>query len=141
MKTLVLLCAIISSFTLQAQKLAIADVPQPVLAAFKKSNPTIANPEWYKTDKKFQVRFKANQGEKMLTYTDSGTLVVHDYRVAIATLPSNVKVHLDKFYAGKTVDKVLKMTDKNGTVTYLVGITGADLFFDSKGYYLKSVKR
>jgi hypothetical protein len=144
MKNFILLFALASfAAPLWAQKLAATDVPQAVIAAFKKSNPTVSNPEWDKDKSNFRARYIVDKKPRSITYSSSGTLIVHDSKVAIATLPPGVKVYLDKNFPGHAddVNKVLKMTKKDGTVTYDVEIDGNDLIFDSKGTYIRTMKK
>lgn len=128
---------------LHAQKLATTEVPDAVIAAFKTANPNITNPQWVKEKSGYQARYIVNKKTRTVSYTNSGTMVVHDSKVAIATLPAAVKVYLEKNYPGHAdnINKVLKMTKPDGTVNYDVEINGTDIFFDAKGNYLKSTKK
>lgn len=141
MKKMIILLLLMGFNTVNSQKLLANEVPQAVIAAFKKSNPVVSNPEWNKNKTHYQVRYMADKRQRVLTYTDSGTLVVLDGKVAIATLPPGVKTYLDKNYPDRSVDKVLKMTKSDGVVNYNVEVNNTDLFFDAKGNYLKSVKK
>lgn len=124
------------------QKLVMTDVPQEVLSAFKKSNPACSTSEWNMDNTNYQVKYCAgDKRTRIQTYTKSGTLIVHDPKVAIATLPPGVKVYLDKNHPGLTVDKVIKMTRADGVVNYDVEVNGTDLIFDSKGNHLQSLHK
>lgn len=140
--TLLFVLAILSAH-LNAQKLATNEVPKAVISAFKKANPTISNPEWKKEKSCYQAKYMVDKKPRTVTYTNSGTIVVHDSKVAIANLPSGVKTYLDKNYPSHSdeVNKVLKMTKPDGTVNYDVEISGTDLIFDAKGNYLKTAKK
>ena len=126
-----------------AQKLATSEIPEAVISAFKAANPNITNAEWNKEKSGYKVRYIANKRPCTVCYTNSGTRVVHDSKVAIATLPPGVKTYLDKNFPGNAekINKVLKMTKPDGTVNYDVEMSGTDYIFDAKGSYLKSVKK
>jgi len=144
MKKIILLSIMFNLFfTVQAQKLAASEVPQAVIAAFRKSNPTVSNPEWKMDKSNYQARYVFDKRQRLVTYSKTGTPVVHDSKVAIAALPPGVKVYLDKNFPGHSdeLDKVIKITKPDGVVNYDIEIDGKDLIFDDKGKYLKTLKK
>lgn len=137
-KMLLNLCFLLFSFAVWAQKLKAIEVPLAVISAFNIANPAVLNPEWYKEDSKFKVKFIVDKRPRTATYSESGTLVVHDAKVALTLIPSAIKAYLDKNYSGKNIDKVLKMTAANGKTSYLISIDGGDLIFDANGRFVKA---
>jgi len=129
------------TFATHAQPLADADVPPAVYSAFKKANPNGQNPVWNRDKTHYQVKYIADKKPRTQTYSQSGTVVVHDAKVALSLLPPAVKTYVDKNYAGQSVDKVLKITKDDKSVNYNLEINGTDLFFDAKGNFLRSVKK
>jgi hypothetical protein len=140
-KIIYLLAMFVFTLTTLAQPLASADVPLAVHSAFKKANPAGQNAVWNRDKTHYQVKYIADKKPRTQTYTKSGTLVVHDAKVALTLLPPAVKTYIDKNYAGQSIDKVLKMTKPDGSVNYNLEINGTDLFFDAKGNYLRSAKK
>lgn len=136
-----LLVLLVMATNVRAQKLEIRDVPLAVRMAFKSANPTVVNPEWRKEKTNYSAKCTVNKTPRTYTYTKTGTLIVHDGKVAIATLPAGVKQYLDKNYPNAAVDKVLKITKPDGTVTYNVEVSNTDLFFDANGKFIKSLKQ
>lgn len=142
MKNITLLMLLfVCMFESRAQKLEIRDVPLAVRMAFKTANPSVVNPEWRKDKCNYQAKCTVNKRPQTYTYTKTGTMIVHDGKVAVAILPPGIKEYLDKNYPGAPVDKVLKMTKPDGIVNYNIEVSNTDLFFDSNGKYLKSLKR
>lgn len=140
-KITLLIVLFVGMLNAHAQKLEITDVPLAVRMAFKASNPAAVNPEWRKDKTNYQAKYTLDKKPRTYTYTKTGTRIVQDGKVAVSILPSGIKEYLDKNYPDASIDKVLKITKADGSVSYNVEVNQTDLFFDVNGKYLKSLKR
>ena len=140
-KKLILFIAIACFFTqVHAQKMDVNDVPVTVTDAFKKAYPTISDVDWSQDGNNYAVNYDENKLGKSVTWATSGDLIGTNEEIVISALPITVMVYVKKNYNEEVVKDASKNTHAQGTVTYETGITGMDLFFDSKGNFLKSVE-
>jgi hypothetical protein len=61
--------------------------------------------------------------------------------ITAAELPKAAQDYINKAYAGKKVEKAMKITDSKGTVTYKADIAGMVLHFDNAGKFLGEAKK
>lgn len=142
MKRLILLIAIAGFFTqTQAQKLEVKDVPVAVTSAFTESHESIVNIDWSKEGNNYVAEYNADNAKTSVTYDASGVLTKTQVEILVSALPFPVMEYLKKNDKEEEVKEASKITDANGTVTYETKVKGMDLIFDSRGNFIKSVKK
>lgn len=141
MKKFILLIAISSlSVQVHAQKMNVKDVPVTVTDAFVKAYPRIQDVNWSKDGNNYAVNYSENKLGRSVTWDASGGLIGTDEEIIVSGLPISAMVYVKKNYNEEIVKDASKYTDAQGIVTYETGIKGMDLFFNSEGKFLKSVK-
>lgn len=141
MKKFILIIAMIGFFVqTQAQELKVADVPVTVTDAFTLANPTIKDADWSKVGNNYAAEYDVNQLEKSITYDPAGVLVGMNEEIKVTALPAPVMAYVQKDNKEAKVMGAHKNTDAIGTVTYEAETVGNNLFFDSNGIFVKSVK-
>lgn len=125
------------SFT---QKLKQQDVPAPVLSAFKKMYPAVNSIHWDKENKNYEAGFVLNKKAHTVVLDATGNMVETEVEIERDQLPKDILAYVQKYYAGKSVKEIAKITDAKNNITYEVEINGTDLLFDSNGIFLKKAK-
>jgi hypothetical protein len=139
MKKFILIIAMTGFFIQShAQQLKLTDVPVTVTDAFTLENPTIKDADWSKVGNNYAAAFDVNQLEKSITYDPAGVLVGMNEEIIVSALPAPVMVYVQKNDEEAKVVGAHKNTDAIGTVTYEAKTVGNNLFFDSKGAFVKS---
>jgi hypothetical protein len=144
MKKLILFLAIAGIFTYanaqKTQKLTTKDVPTAVAIAFSNAYPTIKDVEWSKNGNNFVAEYDLGKTDRFVTYDVTGILIDTRMKIASSALPISVMQYVKKNYDEDEVKKSCEITDATGIVTYKTRVKGTDLYFDSKGNFIKSVK-
>jgi len=139
MKKILILFALTGFFVnAQAQDLKSTDVPVSVMDSFNLDYPAITDVDWNKDGNNFSAGFEENKLGRTITYAASGKRVGIDEQIVLTAVPYSVTAYVRKNHEGNEMDSASKLTSADGTVTYKTKMAGKDLFFDSKGTYLKS---
>jgi hypothetical protein len=139
MKKILLLIALAGFFiNAQGQQMKSTEVPGSVRDSFNVNYAAMQNVEWKKDGNNFSAAFKQNKLGRTVTYSATGNRIGMDEQIATTAVPNSVSSYLKENYAGKDMGSASKMTGADGAVTYKTNMDGKDLYFDSKGKYLKS---
>ena len=131
----------------QAQELLANEVPPSPVDAPDNASSSVKNIEW----------------NSFASYDASGKLTQTEVKIVVSALPDPVIEYLKKNYEGGGVKETsamanayscppggmhcwlmkeaFRITDANGTVTYKVEVNGMELTFDSKGNFIKFIKK
>ncbi len=141
MKKILFLIALTGFFVnAQGQGLKSTDVPVSVMDSFNINYPEMQDVEWNQDGINYSAGFEENQLGRTITYAASGKLVGVDEQIVLSAVPNSVTAYVLKNYEGNEMDSASKVTGADGTVTYKTKMEGKDLFFDSRGNFMKSVE-
>ena len=121
----------------QAQNLRPIDIPFAVTAAFHQAYPSISAFAWNKVGNNFEAEYKVDTLNRSVTYTSSGILFETNREILEAALPDPVMKYMNENYKDNKVNVTSEITDANGIVTYKTKTKEMELFFDSKGNFVK----
>jgi|SRR4051812_25502587 hypothetical protein len=141
MKKIILIVSItvIGSFSLRAQKLAEAKVPEPVRTSFKTAHPA-ANPVWEKEEGDFEASFSEGGKEMSCVLNNKGIILETETEMIPGDLPKTVLTYLDQHYKGKKIQEAAKIVKKGGAVNYEAKVNNKELMFGADGHYIKQTK-
>jgi hypothetical protein len=138
MKTMIfMLVVVLQALTASAQKNGTAEVPQPVLQAFKKMYPLVKNAKWEKEKSGYEACFKQDSKEQSVVFNANGQVLETEVEITYEELPQNMRTYLEQHYKRLQVKETAKITDAKGVVTYEAEVKGWDLLFDAGGKLLK----
>ncbi len=141
MQKLLFLCLLLTGIyrVASAQTLTDKEIPAKVKKIFHSNYPAAKDPQWYKEDKNFEVKFLQTKVEYTILYDKEGNMLQTELGLGPEKLPTEAKNYLKKNYAGKKVDDVSKVTNGKGVTTYRVYIDDKELLFDALGKFEKEV--
>lgn len=141
MKNLILLFLMIIFFApVIAQKLTPKEIPPVVMTEFRKTHPFIKIVDWNKADKNFGASYNRDRKDFSIIYDSSGKFIKTQEEISLNMSPLAVSDYMKENHKRHKVKKVFKISDINDNITYLLKIKHLDLTFDSKGYFIKSIK-
>lgn len=142
MKKIILALAIAGFFTkVQAQKLMTKNVPLAVTNAFSKAYPEIKDVEWSKDGINFEAEYDHDKVDRSVTFNAAGDILESEVKIKASELPAGVMEYVKKTYDEDEVREAARITDAKGLVTYEAEVKGNDLIFDSKGNFIKAIKK
>lgn len=124
-----------------SQKMQDKDIPGVVKTSLKKRYPAASSVKWDKEDGNYEASFEMNKHDGSALLDTKGNIIETEEEIAVAKLPSAVAPYVKAHYAGKKIEEASIITDAQGVVTYEAEIKGMDLIFNSKGEFLKEVKK
>ncbi len=124
-----------------AQKLDAAKVPAAAKAGFAKAFPKATAVKWEMEDKDYEVGFKQDGKEMTAVLDAQGALKETETDIKASELPKAVTDYLAAHYKGAKIKEAAIIKAANGQVTYEAEIAGKDVIFDSKGAFVKEVKK
>lgn len=135
MKTIfgILLIAGGMATAVHAQKLNVAKVPAPVIAAFTKLHAG-TKVKWEMEKQDYEAGFTLNGKETSEVYSAKGVLLETETAIKPTELPAAVLAKLK----GAKIAEAAKITKANGTIYYEAEVKGKDLLFDANGNPVKS---
>lgn len=140
-KILVLLAAIITTLSIQAQQLKESEVPANLKEAFKKNHRDAKKIKWEKEkDGNFEATYEQEEKEQSVLLNKDGIVLETEVEIAITELPVSAKDYVAKNYKEAKIKEAAKITDAKGLVTYEAEIKGMDVIFDSHGKFIKELK-
>jgi hypothetical protein len=96
--------------------------------------------DWSKDRNNYEAKSIAKKREKFVTYDESGNFIEVEMAMEVSALPASVIKYVKKNYKEDEVKEASEIIEANGTVTYKAELKGLDLFFNSKGNFVKSIK-
>lgn len=123
-------------FSLNAQKLAVKNVPANVITSFQKLYPGITF-SWEKENDKFEANFKKKSKTMSALFLSDGKLVETEVDIKPEALPAVVLNYISHNYKGIKVKEAAIITKASGEINYEAEIKGKDLIFDNKGNLIK----
>ncbi len=114
--------AVIFSFNLaNAQKLAPAQLPAPVLGAFNKNHPKAMDVEWKLRGTQYKVEFETGLlfRDHEVWYDADGKELRHEEEISASDLPEEVAKAIAADFPGFRTDDVERIT-MEGMVSYVV---------------------
>jgi acyl-CoA synthetase (AMP-forming)/AMP-acid ligase II len=141
MKKLMILLAFAGFFMqTQAQKLMEKEVPTAVTAAFYKAHPTLKDVDWSRDKEYYVAKYEIEKADIWTYYDAAGKVLKAKMAIVAGALPAPIMEYVKKTYKEDEVKDAYKITDSEGVVTYEAKVKDMNLFFNSKGDFIKSVK-
>lgn len=110
-------------FTLQAQEIKKADVPEAVKAAFAKDYKGATDIEWKKDNENFRVSFDMGRVDHKATYNATGATLSFQKEIASSALPAIIAKNIKTKYPNSKIDDV-EWKNTAGKITYKVDLDG-----------------
>lgn len=113
--------ATLSFSTVNAQKLAPAQVPAPVMAAFNQAFPKAMDVEWKMRGTQYKVEFETGLlfRDHEVWYDANGKELRHEEEISASDLPEAVVNAINAEFPGYRTDDVERITQE-GAVSYVV---------------------
>jgi hypothetical protein len=138
--TLLVVAAAAGIYTVSAQTIAAAKVPQAVKSAFMKAFPTVAKVKWEKEKGNYEAGFMHQKQEMSAVFTAAGSMLESETEINTTALPAAVPAYIKEHYKGKTIKEAAKITKTGGEVNYEAEVDGKDLIFNSSGKFIEIAK-
>jgi uncharacterized membrane protein YkoI len=140
-KSVYIIAILVLAGAVNAQKIKEADVPKPVMDAFKNKYATGAK-EWEKEkDGTFEAEFKLNGKETSASFRSDGTFVESEEEIKLDELPEVIKDNVSKNYSDFKIEEASKISTAEGKTMYEVEIKKGkeeyDVIYDSAGNFIK----
>jgi len=144
MKNIILafvLCLAVNVVTL-AQKIKMANLPEPIKAAFKVKFPAATGVKWEKeNDKEFEAEFKLGKVEHSAKFDATGNWIETETEIEKSDLPVSALEYIAKNYTGYHIDEAEKVEHSTKGNLFEVevekGESEMELIFDSTGKFLE----
>ncbi|MDE3249591.1 MAG: PepSY-like domain-containing protein [Bacteroidota bacterium] len=117
-----------------------AQAPAAVKSAFQQQFNTARQVRWTKEKNDFEASFVLNGKKLSAVYDAQGTWKASEEAQPLSMLPAPAKQYLAKNYPGSRVTETAKISLRDGHTEYEAEAAGYDIFFDSKGNFLRAEK-
>jgi hypothetical protein len=141
-KSVYIIATLLLAGAMNAQKIKDADVPKPVMDAFKKQYPGTNAKEWEKEkDGEYEAEFKMNNKEMSASYKADGTFIESEQEIKLDDLPQAIKNSISKSYPDFKIEEACRITSADGKTMYEAEIEKGkeefDVIYDSAGNFIK----
>jgi hypothetical protein len=117
-----------------------AQPPAAVKSAFQEQFNAARHVSWSKEKNDFEASFVLNGKKLSAVYDASGQWKASEEAQPLSMLPAAAKQYLAKNYPGSRVTECAKIRLHDDLIEYEAEAGGFDIFFDSKGNFLRSEK-
>ncbi|TKB97587.1 PepSY-like domain-containing protein [Pedobacter cryophilus] len=138
-KTTLIIFGLLTTTGLLAQTKPNKNIPAVVQNAFTKQYPTVKSVKWDKEETDFEASFDLNGLDNSALFDAKGNLL--ETETEIKELPKEILAYIKAKYPNQKITESAKITNAKGQVSYEAEIKGKDLIFDSKGAFLKEIKK
>jgi hypothetical protein len=126
------------SFSVPAQDVKRAEVPQAVKNALSQKYPGATNVAWEKEKGNFEANWGGRSKEdNSVLFTPDGKFVEMVVAIKVSDLPAGAMNYIKGHYPGSRITEAGKVTDAQGKTSYEAEVKGKDLLFDRNGNFIK----
>jgi hypothetical protein len=112
------------------------EIPATVLKKFETMFPGAKIDKWEKKKYGYRVSYELNKIDTKAKFDSTGNLVEKKEKLKATDLPKAAQDYITSKHTGMKAEKVARLTDAKGTVTFEAELKDRDIVFDASGNFV-----